>query len=116
ELRQEFYKIGISHDFKTSPYQVTITLAGLEENMSKGLDLLHYWLTHAIPDQQVYSEYVQTILESREAAKKDKNKIMHALQQYAKFGKDLRSRDVVSKERLEEGQCSAMTDKMKALF
>lgn len=116
ELKQEFYKIGISHDFKTSPYQLTITLAGLEENMSKGLELLHHWLTHAIPDQQVYSEYVQTILESREAAKKDKNKIMHALQQYAKFGKDSRSRDVVSKERLEEIQCSEMTDKMKALF
>jgi len=87
ELKQEFYKIGISNDFKTSPDQLLVSLTGLEENLAKGIELLHHWLENSVPNQEVYEEFVNTILESRGAAKKDKNRIMHALQQYAKFGK-----------------------------
>lgn len=116
ELKQEFYKIGISNDFKTSPDQLLVSLTGLEENLAKGIELLHHWLENSVPNQAVYDEFVNTILESRDAAKKDKNRIMHALQQYAKFGKNSRLRDVVSKERLEEIRCEEMTDKMKSLF
>lgn len=116
ELKQEFYKIGISNDFKTAPDQLTISLTGLEENLEKGIELLHHWMNNCVPDQQVYDECIKTILESREAAKKDKNKIMQALQHYAKFGNNSRFRDVVSRERLEEIKCEEMTDKMKSLF
>ena len=116
ELKQEFYKIGVSNDFKTAPDQLTISLTGLEENLEKGIELLHHWMNNCVPDQEVYDEFVKTILESREAAKKDKNKIMQALQHYAKFGENSRFRDVVSKERLEQIRCEEMTDKIKSLF
>lgn len=111
ELKQEFYKIGISNDFKTSPDQLIISLTGLEENLEKGMGLLHHWLQNAVSDQEVYENYVQTILESRDAAKKDKNRIMSALQNYAKYGQESRMRDVVSMERLVEIQCEEMTEK-----
>lgn len=116
ELKQEFYKIGVSNDFKTSPDQLIISLTGLEENIRKGLELLHHWVQNAKPEQDVYEKFVQTVLESREAAKKDKTRIMTALQNYAKFGRDSRLRDVVSKERLIEIRCEEMTDKMKSIF
>ncbi len=116
QLKQEFYKIGVSNDFKTTPDQLLISLTGLEENLQKGLELLHHWIAEAKPDQEVYKNFVQTILESREAAKKDKTRIMSALQNYAKFGKNSRTRDVVSKERLNEIKCEEMTDKMKNIF
>lgn len=116
ELKQEFYKIGISNDFKTSPDQLIISLSGLEENLEKGISLLHHWISNCVPNQEVYEEFVKTILESREAAKKDKTRIMQALQHYAKFGENSRFRDVISKERLEEIRCEEMTDKMKSIF
>ncbi len=116
ELKQEFYKIGISHEFKTEPDQLTISLTGLEENMVKGVELLHHWIQDALPDGAVYDEYIETILESRNAAKRDKGRIMRALQNYAKFGTESRSRDVVSEQRLREITCKELTDKLKELF
>ena len=115
-LKQEFYKIGITYDFKISPDQLIISLTGLEENMEKGITLLHHWLHHAKADQEVYENYVETVLESRDAAKKDKNRIMSALQNYAKFGKNSRTRDVISKEKLYEIRCEDLILKMNNIF
>lgn len=115
ELKEEFYKIGISHDFRTFHDKLHISLSGLEENISQGTELLQNWLRNAVPNQEVYDKYVETILESRQAAKKDKAKIMSALVNYAKFGAFSRLTDVVSEQRLKEIRCSEMTDKMKNL-
>lgn len=116
ELKQEFYKIGISNDFRTSHDQLIISLIGLEEHLKKGISLLHHWLQNAVPNQEVYETYIQTILESREASKKDKNRIMLALQNYAKFGANNRNRDILSKKDLYKISCKTLTDKMKNLF
>lgn len=116
ELKQEFYKIGVSNDFKTTPDQLIISLTGLEENLEKGLQLLYHWMEKAKPDQQVYETFVQTVLEGREAAKKDKTRIITAVQNYSKYGRESRFRDVVSKERLFEICCEEMTEKMKNIF
>lgn len=116
ELKEEFYKIGISNDFKTTQDSLTISLSGLEENILKGVELLQHWLDNAKPDQEVYENFVETILESREAAKKDKTKIMNALVNYAKFGAFSRKTDVVSEKCLREIQCTELTGKMSRLF
>ncbi len=116
ELKQEFFKIGITNDFRTSPDQLRISLSGLEENMPKGIELLKNWLQNAKPDQEVYEKNVKTILESREVAKKDKGRIMSALANYAKYGKNSRFTDVVSEQRLNEIQSSEMTQKIQNLL
>lgn len=115
-LKQEFYKIGISHDFKTAPDQLIISITGLEENIGEGISLLHHWLQNAVPDQKIYKDYIQTVLESRAAAKKDKNRIMKALQSYAKYGPDSRTTDIITEERLWEIKCLDLTEKLKYLF
>src|SRR5690606_10215660 len=102
ELKKEFFRLGISHDFRTSSNQMIISLSGLEENMSEGIVLLKNWMQNAKPDQKVYEENVQTILESREIAKKDKARIMAALSNYAKFGRISRFTDVVPEARLKQ--------------
>jgi len=115
QLKEEFYKIGISYNFYTSADIFRISLSGLEENISKGLGLMKHWLTSVKPDSEVYEGTVELILESREVGKKDKNKIMSALTQYAKFGKNSRLRDVISEARLKEIQVEELTDKIKNL-
>ena len=116
KLHQEFYKLGISNDFRTAPDQLIISLSGLEENMPQGIQLLKNWLQNAKPDQDVYEENVKTILESREVAKKDKGRIMTALSNYAKFGKESRFTDVVSEERLHQLKSEEMTQKIQDLL
>jgi len=116
QLKEEFFKIGVSNDFKTTQDSLTISLSGLEKNIFKGIELLQHWMERAKPDQDIYENLVGTILESREAAKKDKAKIMSALVNYAKYGGFSRATDVISEERLKEIQCGELTDKMSRIF
>lgn len=116
ELKKEFFKLGISNDFRTSPDELRIVLSGLEENIPKGIALLKDWIQNAKPDQNVYENNVKTILESREIAKKDKARIMTALVNYAKYGPISRFTDVISAERLKSIQSKEMTDKIKNLL
>jgi predicted Zn-dependent peptidase len=116
DLKKEFFKIGVSNDFKTTNNQLLITLSGLEENIEKGIGLLQHWMYEVKPDQEIYTQFVGTILENREAVKKDKNRIMTALTTYTKLGHTSRFLDVISKEELESSKAEVFTDRMKNLF
>ena len=100
ELKKEFFKLGINHGIRIDKDRISITLSGLEENLAKGAELFDHWLRNLKADENIYKTVVNTILESREVAKKDKRNIMAALTSYARYGKNSRFRDVVSKERL----------------
>jgi len=115
QLKEEFYKLGISNNFRTSNDQTIISLSGLESNMKKGAELLNHWLTNVKADKAIYDQTVKTILESREVSKKDKNRIMAALSNYAKYGKDSRLTDIISKERLQNINVSDLMSKIKTL-
>ncbi|SIR74722.1 M16 family metallopeptidase [Chryseobacterium sp. RU33C] len=116
DLKKEFFKIGISNDFKTTNNQLIISLSGLEENIEKGIALLQHWMHDVQPDQEIYNQFVGTVLENREAIKKDKNRIITALNNYTKLGSNSRFTDVISKEELENSNSEVFTDRMKKLF
>ncbi|PWN60540.1 M16 family metallopeptidase [Chryseobacterium viscerum] len=116
DLKNEFFKIGISNDFKTTHDQLIITLSGLEENIEKGIALLQHWMHDVKPDQEIYNQFVGTVLENRQAIKKDKNRIITALNNYTKLGSNSRFTDIISKEELESSNSEVFTDRMKKLF
>lgn len=116
DLKKEFFKIGITHDFKTTSDQLTISLSGLESNIEKGVELLLHWLSDVKPDEKIYQQFVATILETREAGKKDKNRIMTALTTYTKLGKTSRFLDILSKDELQNTEVKDFTDRIKKLF
>ncbi len=116
DLKKEFFKIGITNDFKTANDQLTISLAGLEENIPKGIELLQHWMKEVQPDQEIYNQFVETVLENRAAVKKDKARIMTALTNYTKLGSFSRFTDIISKEELENTNVEVFTERMKNLF
>ncbi|MEA1851157.1 insulinase family protein [Chryseobacterium sp. MHB01] len=116
DLKKEFFKIGITNDFKTANDQLTISLAGLEENIPKGIELLQHWMKEVQPDQEIYNQFVETVLENRAAVKKDKARIMTALTNYTKLGSFSRFTDIISKEELESTNVEVFTERMKNLF
>ncbi|WP_419868476.1 M16 family metallopeptidase [Chryseobacterium sp. CT-SW4] len=116
DLKKEFFKIGISNDFKTASDQLLISLSGLQENIEKGIELLQHWMHDVKPDQGIYQQFVGTVLENRDAVKKDKNRIMTALSNYTKFGNYSRFTDVISRQQLENSNVEVFTDRMKNLF
>lgn len=115
QLSQEFFKLGISNDFKTYDDQMIISLTGFEENLIKGFELLKHWITEVKPDDEVYESTIELILESRNVAKKDKSRIMTALSHYAKFGQNSRFRDVIPEEKLRATKVEHLTEKVKNL-
>lgn len=115
QLKEEFYKLGISNSFRTSNDQTVITVSGLESNMQKGVELMNHWLTNVKADKAIYDQTVKAILESRAVAKKDKNRIMAALNNYAKYGKDSRMTDIISKERLQSIDVNELMKKVKTI-
>ncbi|CAD0224183.1 M16 family metallopeptidase [Chryseobacterium sp. JV274] len=116
DLKKEFFKIGISNDFKTTSNQLIISLSGLEENIERGIALLQHWMHDVKPDQEIYNQFVGTVLENREAIKKDKNRIMTALTNYTKLGAHSRFTDIISQEELEGSDSEVFTDRIKKLF
>ncbi|MGI9582805.1 M16 family metallopeptidase [Chryseobacterium sp. RRHN12] len=116
DLKKEFFKIGIGNDFKTTNDQLTISLSGLEENIEKGIALLQHWMHDVKSDQEIYNQFVGTVLENRQAIKKDKNRIITALNNYTKLGRNSRFTDIISKEELENSNADVFTDRMKKLF
>ncbi|CAM2966088.1 M16 family metallopeptidase [Chryseobacterium flavum] len=116
DLKKEFFKIGINNDFKTTHNQLLISLSGLEENIEKGIALLQHWMFDVNPDQEIYTQFAGTVLENRQAIKKDKNRIMTALTTYTKLGNTSRFTDVISKEELKNSKAEIFTDRMKKLF
>ncbi|KFF27123.1 peptidase M16 [Chryseobacterium vrystaatense] len=116
DLKKEFFKIGVSNDFKTTNEQLVISLSGLEENIEKGISLLQHWMYDVQADQEIYKQFVETVLENRQASRKDKNRIMTALTNYTKLGSFSRYTDIISKEDLEKSNAEIFTDRMKKLF
>ncbi|WKS96098.1 M16 family metallopeptidase [Riemerella columbina] len=115
-LKQEFFKIGISYNIRVGTDRIYISLSGLEENIPQGIALMNQWLSTAKADESIYKEMVRTTLEARELSKKDKNRIMQALTNYAKYGKDSRFRDVVSEARLKAATAEEFTQKIHSLL
>ncbi|MGR3854348.1 M16 family metallopeptidase [Chryseobacterium indologenes] len=116
DLKKEFFKIGITNDFKTLHDQLTITLSGLEENIEKGITLLQHWMTDVKSDQDIYHQFVKSVIENRQAIKKDKNRIMTALTNYTKLGAFSRFTDIISKQELESSTPEIFTTRIKNLF
>lgn len=116
DLKKEFFKIGVSNDFKTTSEQLVISLSGLEEHIEKGISLLQHWMHDVQADQEIYKQFVETVLENRQASRKDKNRIMTALTNYTKLGSFSRYTDIISKEDLEKSNAEVFTDRMKKLF
>ncbi len=115
-LKLEFFKLGITFDFQITSDEISIVLSGLEQNLSEGIRLLDHWIKELQADQNVYEDFVQSILESRQVAKNDKSKISNALRSYAKYGKNSRLRDVISKEDLELLSCEELVENTRSLF
>ncbi len=115
DIKKEFYKIGISYSVNVANDMTTLMLTGLESNLPKGIALLENLMKNVKADQDIYNTQVTSILNNRENAKKRKESIINALNNYAKYGKDSRFRNIFSEKELKEMNLSEMTTIIKEL-
>lgn len=101
DLQKKFFEIGVSYNINVGEKTTAIYLSGLTDNMERGMVLLEDLIKNAVPDQAVLDNLVQDVLKSRENELTDRNTILQgALYEYAKYGKDSKFLNVLSKEEL----------------
>ena len=101
DLQKKFFEIGVSYNINVGEKSTAIYLSGLTENMERAMVLLEDLIKNAIPNQEVLDNLVQDVLKSRDNQLTDRNTILQgALYEYAKYGKDSKYLNVLSKEEL----------------
>lgn len=99
QLKQEFYRLGLSFSVSSSRDRIYVTLSGLDERLAEGVKLLEHVLKDVRPDQKVYDELVVDILQKRENARKRKDVILQSgLLNWAKYGAKNPFNDQLSEE------------------
>lgn len=87
QIAQEFFKIGCSFDVFCGEDRLYVTLSGLSENFTKGLELFEHLLKEVKPDDVVLQNMVSDILKDRADAKLNKEVILYqAMVNYGKYG------------------------------
>ncbi|WP_298485721.1 pitrilysin family protein [uncultured Maribacter sp.] len=116
ELKQEFYKIGISYYVNTANDKTYVGISGLKENLNSGLELLEHLWGNAVPDQETYNKYVDKILKGRQDSKTQKGNIFwNGLMSYSKYGEDSRLRDIYTMSELRAITPIELVEKIKQL-
>lgn len=116
QLKQEFYKLGLSFGVNSSRDQVYITLSGLEKHLDEGIKLFEYLLANVKPDQEVYDQLVDDIIKKRADAKLDKSNILFSgLVSYGKYGAKNPFNDVMSNEALKSVKADELVAIIKSL-
>ncbi|AUC76625.1 M16 family metallopeptidase [Olleya sp. Bg11-27] len=116
DLKKEFYKLGIDYYVNTGNEKTYIGLSGLKENLPKGLELLEELLDNAVPNQDAYDKYVQSIAKGRQNNKTNKGSILRrGLLNYAKYGEESSLRNIISVSDLEKVNPQELVDLAKDL-
>lgn len=116
QLKTEFYKLGLNFSVNTSRDRVTISLAGLEDNLEKGIELFEHVLTNVKTDKEVYRAMVMDIVQARANSKKNKNTILYSgLANYAKYGANNPFNYILTEAELNAIDVTKLTTLIKSL-
>jgi len=116
EVKNNFYKMGISNYFSCADYGFGLNISGLDSQMEKGLELSEKILWNAKLDEDRFQNKIKNILNSREDQKKKIDDIESALLSYVNFDKKSGFIDRPTKEelmKLSTTEYQKMKDKLK---
>jgi len=116
DLKKEFYKLGLEFSVNSNRDRVYVSLSGLEDNLTKGLELFEHLLAKVKPNKEVYEAMVGDILQSRMNAKKDKGQILYGgLVNMAKYGARNPFNNVLSEAELKSMDVNKLAEIIRSL-
>lgn len=86
EVNKEFYKLATEFSISCEQRSTTISISGLNANLTKSLDLLGNIISNCQPDQNKLIAFINDYIKSRENDKLEKRKIMNGLANIATYG------------------------------
>jgi predicted Zn-dependent peptidase len=114
ELKKEFYKLGVSYYVFAGDDKTYVGLNGLKENLPKGLELLEHLWNNAVPDQDAYKKYVESIIKERQDSKGQKGSILWGgLMNFGKYGENSILRNIYKTDELNAINPKELVDLVK---
>lgn len=115
EIKQAFYNLACNFHITVNNNRTYIVLSGLSENMEKAMELLEEVIADAKPEQAIYDNLVTDILKSRADNKDNKEYNKYMLEQYALYGADNPSKNILSEEELRNMSPQALLQSISSL-
>ncbi|MEM5564803.1 insulinase family protein [Psychroserpens sp. AS72] len=116
ELKKEFYKLGVKYYVSAGAETTYVGLNGLKENLPKGLELLEHLWNNAVPDQDAYNKYVESITKGRVDGKSQKGNILwNGLMNYGKYGDNSRLRNIYQTKELNDMDPAQLVEIVKGM-
>lgn len=109
-LKKEFYKLGLTFDAAISRDNIYFTVSGLDENIQKGIQLMQYQLQNCKMDTIAWKEMMAGIKKQRDNVKTDKGTLLRAMTNYAKYGPENPSTNIVLTEILDTYKANQLTE------
>jgi predicted Zn-dependent peptidase len=111
EVKQELYKTGCSFSVYGSEDRVYVSLSGLDENFTKGLQLFEKVLANAEPDQETWDNMAGDIIKQRADDKLSEETILwSAMYNYGMYGAKNPFTNILSEKELKAIKATELTD------
>lgn len=116
QLRQEFFRLGLSFNVSTSNEQCYVTLSGLDESLEEGVQLFEHVLSSVVENQEALENLIKDVLVRRGNDLKDKRVILrNALSNYARYGKQNPFTNMIPREELLKIQAADLIREIKQI-
>lgn len=102
EISTEFYKLACDFGVSTGAEQSYVYLSGLAASFDDALELFEHLLANAQPDDEKLNQMISQMLKGRQDAKTNKRAIQGRLRQYALYGAENPSTDILREDQLQE--------------
>lgn len=115
QINSEFYKLACNFEVKDGAERVYITLSGLSENMDKALGLLEKLMSDAQVNPEAYADLAANMIKDRQDAKLNQREIANRLMQYAIYGPNSPTTNVLTNKELQLLNPQELTDRIHRL-
>ncbi len=115
-ISQEFYSQGIQYQILCDEKEVVISFTGLMNQMEQGLKLMQQWMNEATVNEVAFKQLIANELEERENAKQDKEQLLEALADYARYGLDNPTRFIPNNQALKTANSIQMLQLVRSLL
>ncbi len=86
DIKKRFYELACDYRLRAEDRNLVITLSGLSENMEEALSLLDHLMQGAVADADVYRQFAQQTIETREDEKLEQRPCAYHLFNYGLNG------------------------------
>jgi len=115
QLKRKFYKLACDYNFGMGPNSITITLTGLNENMSEALELLETFIDDAKVDTDAYNLFAEARIKDLKDNKLNQRANFNALTMYGIYGEYNPVRNMPQEQELTRMDPNKLVEMIKSL-